>query len=89
MLIVGFRGAISATRLQLDDRCAPNMRPDEYFTGEPWTGAPGLTETVAALHSYIMDQRITIPFYDLAVFPRKEDGFFKAFSQKESAFFEQ
>jgi|GEM_PF-5685495 FkbM family methyltransferase len=45
--------------------------------------------TVGALLAYIKDQKITVPFYDLAVFPGRDQAFFDSFAASELAFFEQ
>lgn len=45
--------------------------------------------TVRALYSYIKDQKLGAPFYDLAIFPISDQVFFDSFAAAELAFFEQ
>lgn len=44
---------------------------------------------IRSLLTYIKDQKITIPFYDLAVFAAKDQAVFETFTAAELAFFEQ
>lgn len=45
--------------------------------------------TIHSLHTYIKDQRITFPFYDLAVFAERDQAFYNEFATAELAFFER
>jgi FkbM family methyltransferase len=45
--------------------------------------------TLRALLAYIKNQKLTIPFYDLAIFPAADQAVFEALSETETALFEQ
>lgn len=44
--------------------------------------------TIRSLHDYIRNQKVSFPFYDLAIFPARDQGFFHSFSAGELDFFE-
>lgn len=46
-------------------------------------------DTVKALLSYIRNQKLGAPFYDLAIFPAGDEAFFRSFGASELQFFEQ
>ncbi|MBS1599290.1 MAG: FkbM family methyltransferase [Bacteroidetes bacterium] len=46
-------------------------------------------KTILSLHAYIKNQKITFPFYDLAIFAAKDGVFFNSFSNLELNFFEK